>query len=237
MKRKPNILVVDIGGHNIKVADSRHGEAVKLPSGPQMSPERMVADVKAATVGWNPTAISIGYPGIVKKAGIVAEPHNLAPGWVGFDFAEAFSCPVRVINDAAMQALGSYEGGSMLFLGLGTGLGSAMILDGVLAPMELAHLPYRKGRTFEEYVGQAGLDRLGKPKWRRHVCKVIEMLRTALEADDVVLGGGNAPFLDPTLPEGVRLGSNANAFLGGQRLWAQSADEEITAEPVARKGR
>jgi polyphosphate glucokinase len=237
VKRKPNILVIDVGGHNIKVADSNHTEPLKLPSGPQMSPEKMVADVKAATAGWNPTAISIGYPGIVTKARIAAEPHNLAPGWVGFDFAAAFGRPVKVVNDAVMQALGGYEGGSMLFLGLGTGLGAAMILDGVPAPMELAHLPYRKGRTFEEYVGQAGLDRLGKPKWQRHVGKVVEMLRTALEPDYVILGGGNTHLLDSSLPEGVRLGSNSNAFLGGQKLWAQQADKEVTAEPAARKGR
>jgi len=185
VKRKPNIQVIDVGGHNIKVADSDHPEAVKLPSGPQMSPDQLVADVKSATIDWTPTVISIGYPGIVSKGGIVSDPHNLAPGWVSFDFAAAFGCPVKVVNDAAMQALGSYEGGSMLFLGLGTGLGSAMIVDGVLVPMELAHLPYRKGRTFEEYVGQAGLDRMGKAKWRRHVSIVIEKLRIALEADYV----------------------------------------------------
>lgn len=230
-------MVIDVGGNNIKLADSDHPEALKIPSGPKMSPDRMVADVKAATADWNPTAISIGYPGIVTRAGISAEPHNLAPGWVGFDFAQAFDCPVRVVNDAAMQALGSYEGGCMLFLGLGTGLGSAMILDGVLAPMELAHLPYRKGRTYEEYVGQAGLNRLGKARWRRHVFRVVTMLRTALEAEYVILGGGNKTLLDSALPEGVRLGSNANAFIGGQRLWEQSAGKEPSAAPAARKGR
>lgn len=229
MQRKPNILVLDVGGHNIKILDSHHREPVKIPSGPTMTPARMVDDVKKATEGWNPTAISIGYPGIVSKHRIVAEPFNLAHGWVGFDFAATFGCPVKVVNDAAMQALGSYEGGVMLFLGLGTGLGAAMMIDNILAPMELAHLPYRKGRTFEDYVGQRGLDRLGKPKWRSHVKAVIKMLRTALEADYVVLGGGNTHQLAAKLPKGVRLGSNDNAFVGGRRLW------ETTAIPAAQK--
>jgi predicted NBD/HSP70 family sugar kinase len=148
----------------------------------------------------------------------LSEPRNLGGGWVGFDFKKAFGCPVRVVNDAAMQALGSYKGGHMLFLGLGTGLGSALIVDGVLAPMELAHLPYKKGRTYEEYVGKAGLKRFGRKKWRRHVADVVTRLKAALEADDVVVGGSNAKRLR-TLPKGVRLGSNANAFVGGYRLW------------------
>ena len=238
MKRKPNalapnVLVVDVGGHNIKLLDSHHSEPVKIPSGPTMSPARMVEDVNKATAGWNFTAISIGYPGIVSKQKIVAEPFNMAPGWVGYDFAAAFDCPLKVVNDAAMQALGSYEGGVMLFLGLGTGLGSAMIIDGNLAPMELAHLPYRK-MTFEDYVGQRGLDRMGKKKWRRHVETVIETLRAALEADYVVLGGGNIQFLDSKLPDGVRLGSNENAFTGGKRLWETIAPESPKV-PAARK--
>jgi len=148
----------------------------------------------------------------------VAEPHNLGRGWVGFDFRKAFGCPVKIINDAAMQALGSCRGGRMLFLGLGTGLGSALIVDGVLEPMELAHLPYKNGRTYEDYVGLAGLKRLGKKKWRRHVTDVVEQLENALQADYVVLGGGNAKLLNP-LPPGTRLGANANAFIGGFRLW------------------
>lgn len=230
MKRKQNILVLDVGGNNVKVIDSHHTEPLKIPSGPQMTPARMVTDVKKATEGWKPTAISIGYPGPVSKGKIVAEPHNLAHGWVGFDFEAAFECPVRIVNDAAMQALGSYEGGFMLFLGLGTGLGSAMIIDGVLAPMELAHLPYRKEKTFEDYVGQRGLDRLGQEKWRKHVAIVIEKLRLATEADYIVLGGGNTRLLDPKLPEGVRMGSNSYAFRGGDRLWTASADWEYVAE-------
>lgn len=230
---QPNILVLDIGGNNVKAVDSNHPEPLKIPSGPQMSAARMVLEVKEATKTWNPTAISIGYPGPVTKGRIVAEPHNLGPGWVGCDFQTAFGCPVKVVNDAAMQALGSYEGGNMLFLGLGTGLGSAMIIDGVLAPMELAHLPYRKGKTFEDYVGQRGLLRLGKGKWREHVEAVIEKLRLALEADYVVLGGGNARLIQGKLPEGVRLGANANAFRGGERLWSHSSDWDYSKAAVA----
>lgn len=233
MKSQQNILVLDIGGNNVKAIDSNHSEPIKIPSGPQMSAARMVMEVKEATQGWNPSAISIGYPGPVSKGRIVAEPHNLGPGWVGCDFTEAFGCPVKVVNDAAMQALGSYEGGCMLFLGLGTGLGSAMIIDGVLAPMELAHLPYRKEKTFEDYVGQRGLLRLGKNKWREHVRVVIEKLRLALEADYIVLGGGNAKLLEGALPEGVRLGSNANAFRGGDRLWTNSEDWDYSTAAVA----
>jgi polyphosphate glucokinase len=224
VKSNQNILVLDIGGNNVKAIDSNHTEPLKIPSGPEMSAARMVLAVKEATKGWNPSAISIGYPGPVSKGRIVSEPHNLAPGWMGFDFAEAFGCPVKIVNDAAMQALGSYEGGCMLFLGLGTGLGSAMIIDGVLAPMELAHLPYRKGKTFEDYVGQRGLLRMGKAAWLKHVQVVIEKLRTALEADYIVLGGGNSRKIEGKLPEGVRLGSNTYAFRGGQRLWTKAAD-------------
>ena len=217
-KRKQNILVIDIGGTNLKFLDSNHSEPIKIPSGTAMSASRMVEEVKNATKDWNYTAVSIGYPGPVRQGKPLAEPHNLGPGWVSHNFEEAFGCPVRIVNDAAMQALGSYEGGRMLFLGLGTGLGSALIVDGVLEPMELAHLPYRKGKTYEDYVGLRGLERLGKAKWRTHVLTVIEQLRNALEAEYVVLGGGNSKHLKD-LPDGVRLGANANAFLGGFRLW------------------
>jgi hypothetical protein len=178
----------------------------------------MVRRVRKAVAGWRYDAVSIGYPGAVLHGKPVSEPHNLGSGWVGFNFRKAFGCPVRVINDAAMQALGGYKGGCMLFLGLGTGLGSALIIDGVLEPMELAHLPYKKGRSYEEYVGKSGLKRLGKKKWRRSVTDVVTRLKSALEADDVVVGGGNARLLDSP-PGGARLGSNANAFLGGYRLW------------------
>ncbi|HWE49790.1 MAG TPA: ROK family protein [Bryobacteraceae bacterium] len=221
-KRKQNILVIDIGGTNLKFLDSNHTTVVKIPSGTEMSAPRMVAEIQNATKDWKYTAVSMGYPGPVRQGKPLAEPHNLGPGWVAMDFQKAFGCPVRIVNDAAMQALGSYEGGRMLFLGLGTGLGSAMIIDGVLAPMELAHLPYKKGGTFEDYVGIRGLERLGKAKWRTHVLAVVDQLRQALVADYVVLGGGNAKSLKE-LPDGVRLGANSNAFVGGFRLWEESA--------------
>lgn len=183
-----------------------------------MTPRKMVADVKKAIAGWEYEAASIGYPGPVLHGRPLSDPHNLGKGWVGFDFAKALGCPVKMINDAAMQALGAYQGGRMLFLGLGTGLGSALIVDGVLEPMELAHLPYKHGRTYEDYVGLRGLKRLGKKKWRQHVADVVARLKTALEADSVVLGGGNAKLIKKP-PAGVRLGSNAFAFRGGFRLW------------------
>jgi polyphosphate glucokinase len=213
-----NILVIDVGGTHVKVLDQRHKDSVKIDSGAKMTPRLMVAAVRKATVGWKYSAISMGYPGPVLHGRPLAEPHNLARGWVGFDFKKAFGCPLKIVNDAAMQAIGSYEGGRMLFLGLGTGLGSAMIVDGVLEPMDLAHLPYLHGRTYEDYIGLQGLQRLGKKKWRRHVFAVTEQLKSALEADYVVLGGGNARLLK-RLPKGVRQGSNENAFKGGVRLW------------------
>ncbi|MEP6491793.1 MAG: ROK family protein [bacterium] len=212
------VLVVDVGGTHIKVLASRKTTPIKIDSGPDMTAAKMVSAVKAATVGWKYSVVTIGYPGTVVKGRPSREPHNLGGGWRRFDFARAFGCPVRVINDAAMQALGGYDGGKMLFLGLGTGLGSAMIVDGVVIPLELAHLPYRKGYTYEEYVGAAGLERLGKKRWRQHVAIVVELLRAALGTDDLVIGGGNARILRE-LPTGTRLGSNANAFLGGYRVW------------------
>lgn len=213
------VLVIDIGGTHVKLLATGRKTPVKFDSSPALTPQGMVRAVKKATAGWSYDAIAIGYPGAVLHDKPVAEPHNLGGGWVGFKFRKAFGKPVRVMNDAAMQALGSYRNGRMLFLGLGTGLGSALIVDGVLEPMELAHLPYKKGRTYEEYVGKAGLKRWGKKKWRRNVADVIERLRAALEVDDVVVGGGNAKLLK-SLPRGVRRGANANAFLGGFRLWA-----------------
>ena len=217
-----NTLVIDIGGTSVKVLATGRRAALKIPSGPTMTAEEMVRRVRAATGGWRYARISIGYPGVVAHGRPVSEPKNLARGWVGFDFARAFACPVRVINDAAMQALGSYRGGRMLFLGLGTGLGSALIVDGIVEPMELAHLPYKKGRTYENYVGAAGLKRRGEKKWRRHVNDVTARLRAALGADYVVIGGGNARRLRK-LPAGVRRGSNALAFAGGVRLWSAAA--------------
>ena len=221
--RKPlKILVIDIGGTHVKVKASGRKAVLKLPSGPALTPAKMVAEVREATRGWTYSAVSIGYPGPVMHGRLVAEPHHLARGWVGFNFATAFRCPVKVINDAAMQALGSYAGGRMLFLGLGTGLGSAFIVDGLLEPMELAHLPYKNGRTYEDYVGLAGLRRLGKKKWGAHVLDVVKRLQAALQAEYVVLGGGNAKLLKK-LPPRTRLGSNDNAFLGGFRLWQRAA--------------
>jgi polyphosphate glucokinase len=220
MKTPPAILVIDVGGTHIKLLATSHKTPVKFPSGPGMTPTKMIAAIRKAIPDWKYNAVSMGYPGAVLHGKPIAEPHNLAAGWVGFDFHKAFGHPIRIVNDAAMQAIGSYKGGRMLFLGLGTGLGSAMIVDGILEPMELAHLPYKNGRTYEDYIGLHGLERLGKKPWRRHVLTIIDKLKTALEADDVVIGGGNAELLKE-IPPGVRLGSNANAFRGGFRLWKQ----------------
>ncbi|HWF83962.1 MAG TPA: ROK family protein, partial [Vicinamibacterales bacterium] len=213
-----NVLVIDVGGTHVKVSATGGRKAIKIPSSPAMTPARMVAAVKKATAGWTYSVVSIGYPGAVLHGKPISEPHNLAGGWVGFNFQKAFGRPVRIINDAAMQALGSYRGGRMLFLGLGTGLGTALIVDGALEPMELAHLPYKKGRTYEDYVGHAGLKRLGRKKWEKHVAAVVDLLATALEADDVVIGGGNIKLLR-RLPVGARRGDNRHAFVGGYRLW------------------
>jgi predicted NBD/HSP70 family sugar kinase len=212
------VLVVDIGGTSVKFLLSGQQHPRKFRSGPELTAQQMVAGVAKAAKGWKYDVVSIGYPGPVNLGALLAEPKNLGVGWMGFDFKKAFGCPVTIINDAAMQALGGYEGGRMLFLGLGTGLGSALIADHVIMPMELAHLPYKKGRTFEDYVGRRGLERLGKTKWRRAVEDVVTRLKAALVADDVLIGGGNAKKLKQ-LPEGVRLGDNAHAFIGGQRLW------------------
>jgi polyphosphate glucokinase len=212
-----NVLVVDVGGTHVKVLVSGQDTQRAFASGPSLTPGRMVAGVLQIVAGWTCEVASIGVPGPVLHGKLVAEPPNLGPGWVGFDFAAAFACPVKVINDAAMQALGSYEGGKMLFLGLGTGLGSTMIVEGIVEPMELGHLPYRK-KTYEEYVGVRGLKRYGKKKWRSYVMDVVARLRAALQPDDIVLGGGNVHKLKE-LPPGCRAGDNANAFRGGFRLW------------------
>jgi predicted NBD/HSP70 family sugar kinase len=214
------ILVIDIGGTHVKVLASGRTKLVELPSGPKMTPMKMVSVVRAATIDWKYDAVSIGYPGPVVHGRPLAEPYHLGRGWVGFDFKKAFSRPVKIINDAAMQALGSYQGGRMLFLGLGTGLGSALIVDNVLEPMELAHLPYKKGRSYEDYVGQAGLKRLGKQKWRHEVKEVVKQLKAAMQVDYVVLGGGNVRLFKK-LPLHARLGNNTNAFQGGYRLWTK----------------
>ena len=212
------ILVIDIGGTNVKMLASGQKEPRRFPSGPKLTAGEMVKQVKEATKDWQYDRVALGYPGPIINERPLREPHNLGPGWMGFNFSKAFGHPVRVINDASMQALGSYDGGRMLFLGLGTGLGSAMIVDGVLQPMELAHLFYRKGKTYEDYLGIRGLERLGKRKWRRHVATIVGLLKEALDADYVVLGGGNSKKLK-TIPSGARLGKNENAFLGGFRLW------------------
>ena len=224
------ILVIDVGGTHVKVLATGYDEALKIDSGPRLTPRRMVKEVKAATESWEYEVVSIGYPGFVFRGRPICEPANLGGGWVGFDFDEAFGRPVKVINDAAMQALGSYRGGSMLFLGLGTGLGSAVVIDGELEPMEIAHLPYRKGATFEEYLGLAGLKRLGKKRWRAHVDAAVAQLAPALQADDVVLGGGNAKLLK-VLPQGSRLGDNSNAILGGYRIWEAAGDRHLSGDP------
>ncbi len=220
--KTPKVLVVDVGGTHIKVLTTGQTER-KIPSGPAMTAIQMVSDVKKATKDWTYDVVSIGYPGPVLHGRPMREPHNLGAGWVGFNFNRALGHPVHVINDAAMQALGSYEGGSMLFLGLGTGLGTAMVVDGIIEPMEIAHLPYKKGKTYEDYVGLRGLTRLGKKKWRRQVIRVAQELKDALGAEYVVLGGGNAKSLDG-LPRDFRLGDNKNAFTGGVRLWSQTRE-------------
>jgi polyphosphate glucokinase len=213
-----NVLVVDVGGTNVKVLATGQPAMRKIASGPALTPAAMVEAVKSLTADWAYDVVALGYPGPVVHDAPFKEPANLGAGWVGFDYAAAFGRPVKIVNDASMQALGSYEGGRMLFLGLGTGLGSAMVVNGSVAPMELAHLPYKKKRTYEDYVGLRGLIRLGKKKWRREVAAVIAGLSAALEPDYVVLGGGNARLLKE-LPPNARFGANLNAFAGGFRLW------------------
>jgi polyphosphate glucokinase len=214
------ILVVDVGGTHVKVLASGQVLKRQMDSGPKLTPRQMVAGVKKLTTDWIYETVSIGVPAPVVRGRIIAEPTNLGRGWMGFDFAEAFGRPVQLINDAAMQALGSYRRGRMLFLGIGTGLGSALVLDGKVEPLELAHLPYRSGRTYEDYVGLRGLERLGKKRWRKHVRIVVELLRRAMVSEDLVLGGGNVKLLK-RLPSGARMGDNANAFKGGFALWQQ----------------
>jgi predicted NBD/HSP70 family sugar kinase len=211
------VLVVDVGGTHVKVLATGQKQEREIVSGPDMTAGQMVKEVKRITKDWNYDVVSIGFPGPVVHGRPLREPYNLGHGWVGYNFVRAFGHPVKLVNDAAMQALGSYEGGSMLFLGLGTGLGSAMIVDGRLEPMELAHLPYKK-KTYEDYVGLQGLKRSGRKKWQRHVFAIVDQLKEAMEPDYVVLGGGNAKRLKK-LPAGARLGDNRNAFAGGFRLW------------------
>ena len=216
-RAKRRVLVIDVGGTHVKIMATGHREIRKVASGPAMTARQMVAAVRRLAQGWDYDAVSIGYPGPVAHDRPTVEPHNLAPGWVRLDFAKAFGKPVRMVNDAAMQALGDYEGGKMLFLGFGTGLGTTLIVDGALVPMELAHLPYRKA-TFEDYVGERALLRDGKRRWRKSVADVVARLAAALQPDDIVLGGGNAAHIKE-LPPKCRIGDNARAFPGGFRLW------------------
>src|SRR5215467_11799459 len=214
------VLVVDVGGTHVKIIASGQKEPRRFESGPTLTAKQMVREVQELAGDWKFDAVSIGYPGPVLRGRPIAEPRNLGGGWVGFSFEKAFRRPVKVVNDAAMQAMGSYKRGKMLFLGLGTGLGSALVVDGIVEPMELGHLPYKKA-TFEDYVGVRGLEKHGKKKWRRYVAEVVERLIAALEPDKVVLGGGNVKNLKE-LPEGCVAGDNANAFVGGFRLWEKA---------------
>jgi polyphosphate glucokinase len=224
------VLTIDIGGTNVKILATSHEGRRKFPSGPTLTPDRMVTEVRKLVTDWKYDVITIGYPGLVLDGQPTREPHNLGPGWVGFDFARAFGCPVKIINDAAMQALGTYNSGIMPYLGLGTGLGSALIVDGgIVLPIELGHLSYRKG-TFEDYVGLRGLKRLGKKKWRKHVNFGIARLIEAIHPDDVVLGGGNAKLLKE-LPPGCRAGDNAYAFAGGFRMWEHGDEPRSRSKP------
>jgi len=229
------ILVIDVGGTNLKIGTADRPDSLKVPSGPTMTAARMAAAVRKAVDGWKYEAISIGYPGPVKRGKPARDPHNLGGGWTRFDFEKAFGVPVKIVNDAAMQALGAHSSGSTLFLGLGTGLGSAMVADGVLIPLELAHLPYRRNRTYEDYVGTRGLARLGREKWTEHVHAVVALLKMGLQADTVVLGGGQTKKLK-TLPPGVRVGDNRCAILGGLRLWDRSTDR-LWDRSTDRRGR
>jgi predicted NBD/HSP70 family sugar kinase len=212
------ILVIDVGGTHIKIRLQGLDEVRKSPSGSALTPPELITKIRAQTQDWTFDRVTIGFPAPVVDGKVLQEPVNLGPGWLSFDFASALACPVRLINDAALQALGSYEGGRMLFLGLGTGLGSALVFNNFLVPMELGHLPYKKGRSFEEYVGQAGMKRLGRRKWLDAVFDVVARLRRAFVAEYVILGGGNVKKMDE-LPPACRLGDNRNAFLGGLRLW------------------
>ena len=216
-RRLKRVLAVDVGGTHVKILATGKKEKREVASGAGMNAAQMVSSVRKLAQDWKYQVVSIGYPGPVLHNRPVGEPRNLGSGWMGFDFEEAFGRPTKIINDAAMQALGSYRNGKMLFLGLGTGLGSTLIADGILEPMELGHLPYKKA-TYEDYVGARGLRHFGKKKWREHVADVVARLATALEPTDIVIGGGNVSKLKE-LPPGCRAGENANAFTGGFRMW------------------
>jgi polyphosphate glucokinase len=230
-----NVLVIDVGGSHVKIKATGQQTERRMDSGPKLTAEQMAAGVRALARGWKYDAVSIGYPGPVARNKPTLEPHNLGKGWVDFDYEAAFGCPVRIVNDATMQALGGYNGGKMLFLGFGTGLGTTLIVDGVLVPMELAHLPYKKA-TFEDYVGEMALENDGKRKWRKSVADVIARLAAALEPEDIVLGGGNARHIK-NLPPHCRLGDNANAFPGGFRMWADKATPAARVKRAAPRKR
>jgi polyphosphate glucokinase len=215
------VLVVDIGGTNIKLLATGRRAVRKLPSGPGLTPRQLIKAVLPAVEDWDYDVVSIGFPGPVEENRPLREPVNLGRGWVRFDYEAAFGCRVRMVNDAAMQAVGSYQGKRMLFLGLGTGLGTTVVRNGVVVPLEIAHLPYRKGESYEEVVGEAGFQRLGKAAWRKHVAEVVDLMLNATVSDYAVLGGGNVRHLKE-LPPRTRRGSNANAFRGGFRLWHES---------------
>jgi len=232
---KRRILILDVGGSHVKVAFSGQHTEIKLLSGPKMTPGQMMRRVLRAVKGQRYDVVSIGYPGLVTHGRIAREPVNLGPGWIGFDFERKFRRPTRIANDAAMQALGCYRGGRMLFLGLGTGLGSAMIIDGKVAPMELAHLPYKKEREYEEYVGEAGLERMGRKKWQKEVFTVVETLSRALEPDYVTIGGGNVRKLK-RLPPHCERGDNRDAITGGVRLWDDAIESSLDPRIARRSG-
>jgi polyphosphate glucokinase len=221
------VLVIDVGGSHVKALASGEQEPRRLDSGPKLQAAAMMPPLLELVADWTWDVVTVGIPSPVHGGRIVTDPINLGTGWVGFDFTAAFGKPTRVVNDAAMQALGSYENGKMLFLGLGTGLGSALVADGYVQPMELGHLPFRK-KTFEDYVGERGLESRGKKRWRKDVLDVVSALSAALEPDYVVLGGGNAKLMDE-LPDGVLLGDNQNAFKGGFRIWDDAAPARIAA--------
>jgi predicted NBD/HSP70 family sugar kinase len=230
--QRKKILVVDVGGTHVKCASTDHPGRREFASGPQITAAEMAHQVLKLTQDWHYDAVTIGYPGVVANGRPVREPQNLGGGWVGFDFAAVFGRPVRILNDAAMQALGNYAGGKMLFLGLGTGLGTALIVDGVVVPMELGHLQWRKGRDYEHYVGDHGRKCRGNKNWRRKVHQVASDFRKALQPDEVVLGGGNARRLK-RLPPATRLGDDAAAYRGGLRFWDDlSSSAKIHARPA-----
>lgn len=232
--RRQRVLVIDVGGSHVKIMATGHADERRMVSGPALTAAQMAAGVRRLARGWEYDAVAIGFPGPVAHDRPVAEPVNLGAGWVGFDYAKAFGCPVRMVNDAAMQALGGYNGGKMLFLGFGTGLGTTLIVDGVLVPMELAHLPYRKA-TFEDYVGERALLRFGRRKWEKFVGDVVARLTAAFEPEDIVLGGGNAARLRD-LPPRCRIGANTNAFPGGFRLWAGAARRGAGTSAASQRG-